>query len=85
MVPMDLAWSVAGMFGLKGSNLQLEDEIAMQADVVEEQVDVEGLPIQSSAPDSPRTRIHVLTPGGGREDGSTARVRSPAPGPRLSR
>jgi hypothetical protein len=33
------------MFGLEGTDLQLEDGVAVPADVVEEQIDVEGLSV----------------------------------------
>ena len=33
------------MFGLEGTYLQFEDEIAVQADVIEDQLDVEGLSV----------------------------------------
>jgi len=35
------------MFGLEGTHLQLEDEISVQADMVEEQIDVEGSPVHN--------------------------------------
>ena len=59
--------------------LELDDEVAVQADVVKEQVDVEGLPVHFEwhlAADEGEAAAQLQAED--REDGSEARARSPA-------
>ena len=47
---------LAGMFGLEGTYLQLKDEIAVEANVVEEKIDIKGLPVHAQRDLAPHER-----------------------------